>query len=463
MDTLAFFRKFFRDLRDEQVMIDGAIPDYLPNFGHRPIGGAIWGDVATFVPWNVYRYYGKLDELAESYPMMKDWVDWIDRGDAARGEAGAPDGGRKYIWDYNFTFGDWVALDGATPMSYKGGTDDAYLASLYYFRSAQIVADSAALLGKAEDEKHYRKLSEKIREAVLREYFTPTGRLAIDSQTALFIALKFGVFLDKERLLTQLNTRFQKDLFKIKGGFAGAPQMCTVLAELGMTELAYDFLFNEEFPGWLYEVNLGATTIWERWNSVSPDGTIADNEMNSLNHYAYGSVMEFLYGYGLGIREAAPGYRKAVIAPNPDIRLRLSGSYDSVAGRYECSWRIEENGELTISVNVPFGCSATLILPRDPEGRTLELKPGSYTYSYVPTTDYRKPYGWDSRLKRLVKDERAMEILSKHEPVVAGMAASGDPERVATSLRELSMAGFLPINQKALAEAVAELEELVVI
>lgn len=169
------------------------------------------------------------------YPLMKDWVDFIDRGDMARGE-------RKYLFDFMDTFGDWLALDGPTPTSFKGSTNDTFISSVYYYRSAQIVRQMAELLNKAEDAVHYCELEEKIKQAVLDEFFTPTGRLAIDTQAAYVIALKFKVYLDRERIVEQFKARLKQDMYQIKCGFVGVPLLCTVLAEAGEYELAYDFL-----------------------------------------------------------------------------------------------------------------------------------------------------------------------------------------------------------------------------
>lgn len=159
--------------------------------------------------------------------------------------------------------------------------------------------------------------------------------------------------------------------------------LCTVLAECGLSELAYDFLLKEGFPSWLYSVNLGATTIWERWNSVGEDGTISDTGMNSLNHYAYGSVMEFVYGFAAGIRPLHAGFKKAVIAPHPDVRIPfINCSYNSVNGKYVC--------------NVS----------------------GSYDFSYMPNHDFRKPYSKNTTLARVAKDGQAMGILAKYASAI---------------------------------------------
>jgi alpha-L-rhamnosidase len=433
----------------------------------------VWGDIGTMLPDTLYRFTGNLTELRYDYPMMKDWVDWIDRKDAARGS-------RHYLFDFGFQFGDWLALDGMTPTSFKGSTDDSFIASVYYCHSAEITAQAAERLADAghdnadaarnaerlsfaDDAARFHALAEKIRAAILQEYFTPNGRLAVDTQTACVIALKFGICPDRGRMLEQFRIRLQKDGYQIKGGFVGAPLLCTVLGEAGMTDTAYDFLFNEKFPGWLYEVNLGATTIWERWNSVLEDGTISDTGMNSLNHYSYGSVVEFLYAFAAGIRPLEPGFVRAVIDPHPDIRLgSLDCSYDSAAGKYRSSWTIEKDGLLTVQVAVPFGAEAEVILPEDPEKRRLTLAAGEYTWQYQPKRDYRKPYGWQTKLSRAADDSGVLEILRQHVPALYGMALSGDIETGSCTFEDLSHMGFLPIDPEELKKAVAELEMRIV-
>lgn len=455
VDTRAFFHKFIKDLMDEQAFLDGGIPNYVPNIGHLKDVGSVWGDIGTFLPQTLYTYYGNLEEMAYCYPMMKGWVDYIDRQDAARGE-------RQYLYNFGFHFGDWLALDGPTPTSFKGSTEDGYVASLYYFRSAQITGEMAGRLGKTEDREHYLSLAENIKKAILREFFTPSGRLAMDTQAACVIALKFGVYMDRERLVRQFVARLKKDCNQIKCGFVGAPLLCTVLAEAGQYELAYDFLLKEEFPSWLFCVNLGATTVWERWNSVGTDGVISDTGMNSLNHYAYGSVMEFVYAYAAGIRPLEPGFRRAIIAPHPDIRLgKLACSYNSVVGKYVSNWEICGDGRIKAHVEIPFPGEAEVELPGDPEGKRI-LGAGAYDFDYVPTTDYRKPYCPQTTLHRLAGDPAAVGILAKYAPAIAGIAQSGDPEMGSNSLEEISHKGFLPFDPAQLQLAIEELQNRIV-
>ena len=452
MDTKAFFHKFELDLMDEQQELGGAVPNYVPNFGHKADATSAWGDIGTFLPMTLWKYYGDRDELAFAYPMMKGWVDYMDRQDTDR----------RYTFAPPFQFGDWLGLDGVSETSFKGGTDDQYLGAVYYYRSASLTAEAADILGYTEDAAHYAGLADKIRQGILNEYFTPNGRFAMDTQASYIVALKFGLWIDKARLVAQFKERLKKDGFRIRCGFVGAPLLCTVLAECGEYELAYDFLLKEEYPSWLYCVNLGATTVWERWNSVGPDGTISDTGMNSLNHYSYGSVMEFVYAYAGGIRPLTPGFKKAIIEPHPDIRLpHISVSYDSVCGKYVCETAILPDGTVSVHVEIPFGCEALVTLPRSGrEGETLCA--GSYDFTYTPTEDYRKPYNENTMICRLAENEEALGILFSLVPPIGGMAKGRDPEFGYSSLADFRSLSFLPIDPEKLEAAAAAVREVTI-
>lgn len=465
LDTAAFFRKFCVQLRDEQNKIGGAIPNYVPNFGRRTDACAVWGDAGTFLPWNLWNTYGSREVLRQNYPMMRDWVEWIRRQDET------PKHRHPHLFDFGFSFGDWLALDGPTPSSFKGRTDEAYIASCHYYRSARIVSEAAEVLAEGEkdaEKKHtyerdasfYQDLAGKILSAIREEYFTPSGRLSVDTQTGLALALAFGIAPDRDKCREQMKACLKQDLYQVKSGFAGAPILCMALAESGLVDEAYDLLFREDYPSWLYEVNLGATTIWERWNSVLPDGRVNPAGMNSLNHYAYGSVMEFVYGYAGGIRSLSPGWKRARIAPVPDIRFgrRVTCSYDAPSGVYAAGWEIQEDGKLCVTVSVPFGCTAEVLLPGAPDPEPIEAKAGEHRFTYEPVRDFRQIFTWDSKLSRALSVPKAMEILGNLVPPLAGMAH--DPEMGANTFREIAGMGYLPIDGKKVKEAVAELEKL---
>lgn len=458
MDSRVFYHKFYKDVYSDQMRAGGAVASFIPSFGE--VGGSsIWGDVATMSPDAVLKAYGNIKEMELFYPMMKEWVEWMYRKDE-NDEGGA----RKCI--SRFTFGDWLGLDGITEQSFKGGTEDDMLNHAYYYWSTKITAEMAERIGKAEDAKRYFALAEEIKDSFLSEYFTPNGLMAQDTQASYIVALKFGLYRDRNRLIEQFRKRLKKDCYDIKCGFVGAPLLCMSLCENGMEDLAYEFLFKEGFPSWLYCVNLGATTIWERWNSLLPDGTCSGTGMNSFNHYSYGSVVEFMYAYIGGIRTTGIGYKQAMIAPKPNMRFRyFYCSYDSAYGKYVSNWEIKEDGTFCMHVEVPFNCTAQLILPRyqgeqihcnqsiapDENGQVI-IEAGSYDISYAPKNDFRYMIGANTRLSELERYPAAMEILKENMPNVYQMAASKDKESGLFTLGELPHLFFMGIDPVKMSE-----------
>ena len=236
--------------------------------------------------------------------------------------------------------------------------------------------------------------------------------------------------------------------------------MCSVLAENGLEELAYDFLFFEKFPGWMFAVNQGATTIWERWNSVLEDGHISGTGMNSLNHYAYGSVVEFLYRYTAGIKPVAPGFKKVELCPKPTSRLRyFKASYDSVSGKYVVNWNIKKDGNLHIHIEIPFGTSAIVTLPSSGKDAFI-LESGNYDYEYQPQKDYNKKYNLQTRLEQLADDEEAMKIVKKHEPVLYNIIQDGNIEFNANAIGSLEPLYYMGINPESTDTMIQDLLEL---
>lgn len=468
MDTKAFYRKFLWDMRNDQVKRDGAIANYLPNINEEPGGSSVWGDAAAFIPASLYETYGDLSVLKEVYPLMKDWVEWIKRGDENRS------GGPIYLFDYAFSFGDWLAMDGVSEQSYTGGTEEAYISSVYYYASVKKVADAARVLGKEQERQEYEKLAEKIKAAILEEYFAPSGRLAMGTQTGYIIALYFGIYRDKEVLKRELRKRLRKDGYRIRCGFVGAPLLCETLAKNGMEDIAFHMLLQEEFPSWLHCVNLGATTIWERWNSVQDDGSISPAGMNSLNHYAYGSVVNYIKSCIAGLRTLAPGYRKVLIAPEYDIRIGyMDCRYDSACGQYAISWCIQEDGAISVHLEVPFGCKAVVRLPGMSDAQILQQKgldlsgktecvvaSGSYEIIYRPKRNYKKRYTWNSMLEDMRTDTRAIQILKKKLPVAYEMILGSDLENLTLTLDEMEYKPWLGLEADAVIEAAKELLEL---
>jgi alpha-L-rhamnosidase len=448
MDTRAFYNKFLHDLRVEQTKHNGIVPGFIPVFGE-PIACSVWGDIGTFLPMVLFHHYGDKEVLEKHFPMMKDWVDYITREDLKRGQ--------KYLYDFGSQIGDWLAQDGRSPQSFKGGTDDSFIASCYYYESIKLVADAASILGKTIDEELYRNLSVKVKEAILSEFFTQSGRLSIDTQTGYLVALNFSLYIDKEKVVEGLRERFYKDCYKLTGGFVGAPIMCRVLAENGMEEEALDFLLQEEFPSWLYSVNLGATTIWERWNSVLEDGSMSGTMMNSLNHYAYGAVIEYLYRDLGGIRPLDPGFKKVLFAPQITGKLQyFSAEYDSISGKYVSQWKVNHDGSVWVKFEVPFSRTAEVQLP-EYDGETLFLEAGTHEFTYFPLKDFRNIFTLNTRISELAKNQRALDVLQRRIPLAAQFISSGDVDAMSHSLKNLNKLGFLGIDAIDVEKAAEEI------
>lgn len=432
MDTRAFYHKFLKDLREDQKRNNGAVAIYLPN-SFTGLSAGIWSDCATIIPKMLYDYYGSKEELKENLPLMKDWVDYVYNQDVKRG--------KKNLYDFGFQFGDWLSLDGPTEQSKLGRTDTGYICSLYYYASTLSVRDALWALGDNEEGERYNQRALEIKEAILNEYFTPTGRLSVDTQTGFIAALKWGVYRDKNKIIEGYKKRFKEDLKKIKSGFAGATMILGVLAENNMENIAFDLLFNEDYPGWLYEVNLGATTIWERWNSVLEDGRLSGTEMNSLNHYSYGAVSEFLYKNVGGITPLSPGFDSFLIKPLLDNRFGyLKAHYESIHGPIVSEWRIEKDGSLSFHIEVPFGTEAKVELP---EKEPMVLSSGIYDYHYKTQRDYLELYDESTPLKILFKDNRVLEIINRYLPSLYETIDKSDEEEMNKGLIDLKRKAML--------------------
>ena len=266
-----------------------------------------------------------------------------------------------------------------------GGTEVGFIASTYYRYSTQILAKAARVLGKEEEAAHYEALADKILQGIRQEYFSPLGRCCIDTQTGLLLTLRHGLSVNPQKTAEALVQKLKDNNGMLKTGFVGTPLLCEELTRIGRVDMAYDLLLNEEYPGWLYEVKLGATTIWERWNSVLSDGSISSTGMNSLNHYAYGSIVEWIYSRCAGIMqdETKPGFRRVIFCPEVKWELAsVDARYESASGTWESSWKALDENHLEVKVTVPFGCSAELLLPLAPEG-ICEANPGNPVFANV--------------------------------------------------------------------------------
>ena len=413
-DATAFYRKFLYDLRTEQKSLGGMVPVVIPSFDQKKLCGAAWSDAATIMPWTIYQYTGDASVLRESFDSMKDWVEYM----RTREEDG-------HRWMKQFQFGDWLALDGdGKKDSVFGGTDNGFIAEVYYLYSTRITAQSAALIGRDEDAAAYGKLAEDILRDIRFTFFTPAGHCSIRTQTACLLSLAHGLSPRPETVASDLKDLLLHSDNKLKTGFIGTPMLCEALSETGNPYLAWQILFNEEFPGWLYEINLGATTIWERWNSLEPDGHVSSTGMNSFNHYSYGAIVTWIRERAAGLRRdpEVPGFRKVIYAPEPHIRLKYADvSYDSAAGRWSAHWELSSERAISVRLHVPFNCTADVILPKAPatvyedrlnplfasvteegEKRICHVGPGDYSVEYMAAEPFRRIWNTSLTLRELL-------------------------------------------------------------
>jgi alpha-L-rhamnosidase len=404
-DSCGFLASWLQDLAAEQQETGGIVPAVVPNTIDGPMfGAAAWGDAAVIVPWVLYQRFGDKTILSTQFESMCAWVDWIDSL-----------AGEKHLWDQGFQFGDW--LDPAAPPDRPGDarTDRHLVATAYFARSAELVGQSARVLGLMEKADHYLSLANEIRQAFAREYVTPAGRLLNDVQTAYTLAIEFGLLLTPEQrahAAERLLALLRKDGYHIGTGFVGTPLICDALCNSGYYAAAYRLLLQRECPSWLYPVTMGATTIWERWDSMLPDGSINPGEMTSFNHYALGAVADWLHRTVGGLAPAEPGYQRISIRPRPGGGLTYaSARHLTPYGMAECTWRIRD-GNIDVTVLVPPNTTANVTLPAK-EGETMEVESGLHNWSYAyQDPDARQAWSIDDTIGEINDDQVAWSAVT---------------------------------------------------
>ena len=447
----AFYRKYLYDMALEQATVDGNVPMVVPSFGLKSMGDgvtpAVWGDVTTFVPWNMYQIDGDPAILAEHYEAMRSWVDKVEGFD-----------GEDHALLGSMQLADWLALDTKDPAGRIGYTDGPFVAYLYLWKSARIVADSARVLGRGADAAHYDAVAERIAAWIREEYYTATGRCAVNTMTAYVLSISFG-FGNAEWSRTQL-VKMLKEEGGLVTGFVGTPLLCPALSEAGEDAEAYKLLLKEDYPGWLYCVNLGATTIWERWNSLDATGHITGIDMNSMNHYSYGAICEWIMGYAAGLQAMTPGFATVRIAPRVSWALRsIEAEIDSAAGTYKVAWECMDENHLRVALTVPFGARAEVVLPLADEAvyEALgghELGCGSYEVTYETTSPLRRVPSVDWTLSQILEAEDASAVARRF---VDGFDYAMLTTDQSLTLRQAQAAG-LGQNRKMSAEELQELD-----
>lgn len=343
MESARFLTKWLDDLRDGQAD-DGAFTDVAPFVGTVGKGVAGWGDAGVTVPWALYQAYGDARVLEQSWSSMLKWLDYLEKHSS--GYLRPAEG-----------YGDWLNIQDETPKDVIG--------TAYFAHSADLVAQAAEALGK--DPAPYKKLFGSVRDAFRAAYVSDGGRVKGDTQTAYVLALSMDLLAEGDRApaAARLVELIKSKDWHLSTGFLGTPRLLPVLTATGHTDVAYRLLVQKSFPGWGYQIDKGATTMWERWDSIKPDGSFQDAGMNSFNHYAYGSVGEWMYANIAGIAPADPGFRKILVRPRPGGGVtEAQGSFDALYGPVTTHWKTDDEG-FRLTLTLPANTTAEVWIPAE--------------------------------------------------------------------------------------------------
>ncbi len=370
-NVLPFFKKWLKDLSVDQRK-DGSVPWVVPNVVGSDGGGTgwsdgfgstAWADAATIIPWELYKKFGDISVLEDQYESMKAWVDYMVHHSKER-----------FIFDHGFHFGDWLSFaeymnyDYAAPdYGFAGAhTDKDLIATAYFYWSTNILSQTADILNQTEDSRYYASLLPHIQDAFEKEFVTETGRLSSNTQTAYAISLHSKIL--PKRYRESALRRLEQDIHRLghlTTGFVGTPILNNTLSENGCSEAAYRLLFNDRYPSWLFPISRGATTIWERWDGIKPDGSFQTVGMNSFNHYAYGSVGDWLYSYVAGLQADIhqPGFKHFSVRPCLSPMLDwVDLKFESPYGPIRIHWELVKNC-FQLEVEVPPNTTASINVP----------------------------------------------------------------------------------------------------
>lgn len=351
----SFFDKWFIDLALDQRE-DGSVPHVVPNvLGKDAMGSAGWADAATIIPWNAYLTYGDLNALKMQYPSMKKWVRYMEKQ--------ASDG----LYKGGFHFGDWLFYRPNDDNSGRAAvTSKELIAQSFFVHSIDILSKAAKVLGFESDFTHFSKLLNTAKKAYQYQFITSSGRLISETQTAYVLALQFDLLPEDliPKAVDRLVANIKSYNTHLTTGFLGTPFLCHVLSNNGRDDIAIELLLQKTYPSWLYPVTQGATTIWERWDGLKPDGSTQTPSMNSYNHYAYGAIGEWMYNNLLGFKkeESSPGFKKFTLKPLFSEEFSfVKGHYENMYGRIAVEWSQDEN-TITLAFGIPANTQAKLDL-----------------------------------------------------------------------------------------------------
>ena len=376
-DVGGFLSSWLTDLALEQLP-NGAVPNVIPDLhirGSLPDdeAAAAWGDAATVVPWALYQRLGDKGVLERNYEGMKGWVGWVESRLS-----------EDDVWDSGWQYGDW--LDPAAPADspHLGLTEPALVATAYAIRSSDILAGVARMLDGERDGVRYEALADRVRAGFDRRFVTGEGRLTSDSPTAYALAICFRLVKDdswRTAAGARLAHLVKANGFRIATGFVGTPIVCDALCETGHEAEAWQLVLERSCPSWLYPVTMGATTIWERWDSMLPDGSVNTGSMTSFNHYAFGAIADWLHRYAAGLSPATPGYQRIRIRPRPAPQLtRAAATLRTPYGNASVEW-VRDDQELRLRATVPPNAEADVFLPLGPAHDPIVVGSGTHNWS----------------------------------------------------------------------------------
>lgn len=435
-DVRGVLSSWLADLGAEQHEA-GSVPWVVPDVLSTPSSPtALWSDVAVSLPWALYREYGDPQILDDSYESMSAFI---------RQVAGLLD--ENGLWSSGFQYGDWLDPDAPEDNPAGGKTDRHLVAAAYLCRTTREMADTARILGHRADEAEFSALARRVRTAFRNEYVSPNGRVVGETATAYALAITFGILegTQVEHAGDRLAELVARNGFRISTGFAGTPLVTEALSSTGHLEEAYLLLLETGCPSFLYPVTQGATTIWERWDSIRPDGSLNPSGMTSLNHYALGAVVDWMHRTIGGVTPLAPGYRRIRIAPQPGGNLTSAAlRHTTVHGEVRVDWRID-GATVHVLAQIPAGTTAEVVLPMHPENPAIEIEAGEHRWTYEVAPPTRAvSFGLDSTLREVFEVpaawKRFTEAFAAYFP---GVPIDGRaPEAVSLTIR--SMLDFVP-------------------
>jgi alpha-L-rhamnosidase len=430
-DVRGVLGSWLLDLAAEQKE-KGFVPWVVPDVLSTPSSPtALWSDVAVSLPWALYREYGTEQILVDAYDSMATFI---------RQVAGLLD--ENGLWSRGFQYGDWLDPDAPMDNPAGGKTDRHLVAAAYLCRTTREMADTAGILGRTDDAEEFTALARRVRDAFRNEFVSTTGRVVNETATAYALAITFDILDDAQK--THAGDRLADIVaragYRISTGFAGTPLVTDALSVTGHLDEAYLLLLETGCPSFLYPVTMGATTIWERWDSIRPDGTLNPSGMTSLNHYALGAVVDWMHRTIGGLNAIEPGYRRMRIAPQPGKQLTSATLRHSIGfGEVRISWRIED-GTAEVDVTIPEGTTAQVVLPQHPDGATVDVAAGTYHWTYpADRANDGGSFDLDSTLRDVADDPAAWRLFTdafaSHYPGVPLDANA--PEAAAMSIRTL--------------------------